>query len=84
MFFWVVIGVSFVDGNESACVTGVLTFERSAWRNPLAFVGRRIVFRSFYLREAVGGNGESSRLLICVQWRRLELRWIALSEGWVW
>jgi hypothetical protein len=54
---WLVSGVSLVGGNESLCVTCVWSFVRSAWRNPLAFAMRRIVFRSFCLHEGVGGNG---------------------------
>ena len=39
------------------CVIRVLSFVRSAWRNPLVFAMRRIVFHSFCLHEGVGGNG---------------------------
>jgi len=48
------------------------SFVRSAWRNPLAFAMRRIVFVLFVcMREVEVMDpfccGESERLLICVQ-----------------
>ena len=56
------------------CVICVcVEFVRSAWRNPLAFAVRRIVFVLFVcMRELEVMDpfycGESERLLICVQW----------------